>query len=136
GSVGTSPSQLGLKAGSYTVIADLPGFDPATVTGVMVAIGEVRRLRLELVRILGKVELSGEPGTRARIDDERGAVACVLPCTLELPPGPHTVYFERPGFTVAPQAFTVIEKTTVRSNASAVAVVGSLLVAAAEPNAL
>ncbi|HEY0484339.1 MAG TPA: TonB-dependent receptor [Kofleriaceae bacterium] len=136
GSVGTSPSQLGLKAGSYTVIAELSGFEPATVGNVTVATGEVQRLRLELVRILGKVELSGEAGTRARIDDERGAIACVLPCTLDLPPGPHIAYFERPGFTVAPQSFTVVEKTTVRSSASAVAVVGSLLVAADEPNAL
>ena len=136
GSVGTSPSQLGLKAGTYTVIADLAGFEPSTVGGVSIAIGETRRIKLELVRILGKVELSGEPGTRVRIDDDRGEVACTLPCTLELPPGSHTAYFERPGFTVAPQMFTVIEKTTVRSSATAVAVVGSLLVAADEANAL
>lgn len=136
GSVGTSPSQLGLKAGTYTVIAELAGFEPATLAGVAIAIGETRPLKLELVRILGKVELSGEPGTRVRIDDERGAIACVLPCTLELPPGPHVAYFERPGFTVAPQTFAIVEKATVRSSASAVAVVGSLLVAADEPNAL
>lgn len=136
GSVGTSPSQLGLKAGTYSIIAELPGFEPATLGPVAVAIGDARPLKLELVRILGKVELSGEPGTRARIDDDRGAVACVLPCTLDLPPGPHIAYFERQGFNVAPQSFTIVEKQTVRSNASAVAVVGSLLVSADEPNAL
>ena len=136
GSVGTSPSQLGLKAGTYTVIAELPGFEPITQSGVAVATGEVQRLRLELVRILGKVELAGEAGTRVRIDDERGAIACALPCTLDLPPGPHIAYFERAGFTVSPQTFTTVENTTVRSNASAVAVVGSLLVAADETNAL
>jgi outer membrane receptor for ferrienterochelin and colicins len=136
GSVGTSPSLLGLKAGTYTVITELPGFEPVVVSGMTIAVGEVKPLKLALVRILGKVELSGEPGTRVRIDDERGAIACVLPCTLELPPGPHVAYFERQGFTVSPQTFTIVEKATVRSSASAVAVVGSLLVAADEPNAL
>ena len=97
-----------------------------------IAIGEAKPLKLELVRILGKVELSGEPGTRVRIDDERGAIACVLPCTIDLPPGPHIAYFERPGFTVSPQSFAIVENKTVRSNASAVAVVGSLLVSADE----
>jgi len=136
GSVGTSPAQLGLKAGSYTVIAELPGYVPATLSGVAIAVGEARPIKLELARILGQVELSGEAGTRARIDDERGAVACVLPCTLDLAPGPHIAYFERPGFTVSPQSFTIVENKAVRSSASAVAVVGSLLVAADEPNAL
>src|ERR1041384_1099829 len=70
GSVGTSPSQLGLKAGSYTVIAELPGYEPATVSAVQVATGQVERLKLDLVRILGKVDLGGESGTRVRIDDE------------------------------------------------------------------
>src|SRR5689334_5598081 len=89
GSVGTSPAQLGLRAGTYSIIAELPGYEPATLGPVAVAVGEAKPLRIELARILGKVELSGEPGTRARIDDDRGAVACVLPCTLDLPPGPH-----------------------------------------------
>src|ERR1041385_7162485 len=31
GSVGTSPAQLGLKAGTYTVIAEFPGYVPATL---------------------------------------------------------------------------------------------------------
>ncbi|HEU0036255.1 MAG TPA: TonB-dependent receptor [Kofleriaceae bacterium] len=103
---------------------------------IKVAIGEVRPVKIALERILGKVELSGPPGTSVRIDDEQGAVACVLPCTLDLPPGPHIGYFERPGFTVSPQAFTVVAKQTVKANASSVAVVGSLLVSADEPNAL
>src|SRR6185369_2695044 len=105
GSIGTSPAQLGLKAGTYTVLAELPGFEPATLTGVTIASGETRPIKLELVRILGKVELTGEAGTRVRIDDERGPVACTLPCKLDLPPGQHLAYFERSGFTVSPQSF-------------------------------
>lgn len=136
GSVGTAPAQLGLRAGTYSVLAELPGFEPQTVSGIAISVGDARPIKLELARILGSVELSGQPGTRARIDDEHGAVACVLPCTLELPPGPHIAYFDRPGFTVAPQSFTIVEHRTVRSNASAVAVVGSLLVSADETNAL
>lgn len=136
GSVGTSPSQLGLRAGTYTIIAELPGYEPLTLSRVHVSSGEVQRLKLDLVRILGKVEMAGEPGTRVRIDDERGALACVLPCSLDLPPGPHIAYFERPGFNVSPQSFTIVENKAVRASASGVAVVGSLLVSADEPNAL
>src|SRR6185436_14040424 len=53
-----------------------------------------------------------------------------------LAPGPHIAYFERPGFNVSPQSFTILEKKTVRASANGVAVVGSLLVSADEPNAL
>src|SRR4051794_19721012 len=95
GSVGTSPAQPRVRPGSYTVIAELPGFEPATLTGVAIAVGDARPVRLELTRILGQVELAGQPGTRVRIDDEHGVVVGVLPCTLALPPGPHIAYFER-----------------------------------------
>ncbi|HEY5927866.1 MAG TPA: TonB-dependent receptor [Kofleriaceae bacterium] len=136
GSVGTSPAQLGLKPGSYTVIVELAGYEPATTATNAIAVGETKPLKIELRRILGAVELTGTPGTAVRIDDERGEVACVLPCKLELPPGQHIAYFERAGFTVAPQTFTIVAKDTVRAEASSVAVVGSLLVSADEPNAL
>jgi outer membrane receptor protein involved in Fe transport len=136
GSVGTSPAQLGLKPGSYTVIAELAGYEVASSATNAIAIGEEKPIKLELRRILGRVELSGPAGTSVRIDDERGAVQCVLPCSIELPPGQHIAYFERPGFTVSPQTFTVVAKETVRAQASSVAVVGSLLVSADEPNAL
>ncbi|MFN0247049.1 MAG: TonB-dependent receptor domain-containing protein [Kofleriaceae bacterium] len=136
GSIGSSPAQLGLKPGTYTVVAELEGYEPQTQSGIAIAIGEAKTIKLELVRILGKVELTGPRGTSVRIDDERGPVACVLPCTLDLPPGPHIAYFERPGFTVAAQQFVIIAKDSVRAEASSVAVVGSLLVSADEPNAL
>lgn len=136
GSVGSSPAQLGLKAGSYTIIAELAGYEAATQTGVEVGVGESQKVTLELKRILGKVELGGPAGTQVRIDDEHGQVACALPCSLDLPPGTHIAYFERTGFTVAPQTFTITAKQTVRTQASSVAVVGSLLVSADEANAL
>jgi len=136
GSVGSAPAQLGLKAGTYTVIAELAGYEPYTQNNITVATGEAKQVRIELVRILGKVELAGEAGTKVRVDDEHGAVACVLPCVLDLPPGAHIAYFERSGFTVSPQTFTIIEKKTIKSSATAVAVVGSLLISADEPNAL
>jgi outer membrane receptor for ferrienterochelin and colicins len=136
GSVGTSPAQLGLKAGTYAIHVELAGYEPAQVDGIDLTIGEVRPIKLELVRILGKVVLEGPNGTAVRIDDEKGAIACVLPCALDLPPGPHIAYFERAGFTVAPQTFTIVAKQTTTASASSVAVVGSLVVSADEPNAL
>jgi outer membrane receptor protein involved in Fe transport len=136
GSVGSSPAQLGVKAGTYTIIVELPGYEPATITDIKVGIGESRPLKVPLARILGKVELAGPVGTGVRIDDEHGTTACNLPCTLDLPPGPHIAYFERAGFTVSPQTFTIVARQTIKSSASSVAVVGSLLVSADEPNAL
>lgn len=136
GSVGTSPAQLGLKAGTYSIIVELAGYEPAEVNDIKIGIGDSRPIKVELTRILGKVELSGTAGTAVRIDDERGQVACVLPCTLDLPPGQHIAYFERTGFTVAPQTFNIVAKQTIKTSASSVAVVGSLLVSADEPNAL
>src|SRR4030095_13135759 len=56
GSVGTSPSQLGLKAGSYTIIAELTRDGPATPTGIEVGTGERKPIAIELKRILGTVE--------------------------------------------------------------------------------
>lgn len=136
GSVGSTPAQLGLKAGTYTIIVELDGYEPQTIEKTTVAVGETKPLKAELVRITGTVELSGTEGAKVRIDDERGPVACVVPCSLALPPGSHIAYFERPGFTVSPQTFTIVARQTVRASASSVAVVGSLLVSADEPNAL
>jgi outer membrane receptor for ferrienterochelin and colicins len=136
GSVGTSPAQLGLKAGTYDVLVELAGHEPASVSAIKLGVGDAKPIKIALQRILGKVELSGPPGTQVRIDDERAAIECVLPCTLELPPGQHIAYFDRPGFTVAPQTFTIIAKQSIRATASGTAVVGSLLVSADEPNAL
>src|ERR1041384_2515690 len=64
GSVGTAPSPLGLANGSYTVIAELAGYEPITQSNAIVMVGEARQLRLQLVRILGKAELVRGPGTR------------------------------------------------------------------------
>lgn len=136
GSVGTSPAQLGLRAGTYTIHAELPGYEPAVTSEIQVATGDAKSVKLDLTLITGQVKLTGAPGTKVRIDDEHAPEACILPCNLDLPPGPHIAYFERPGFTVAPQTFTVVARESVSSNASSVAVVGSLLVSADESNAL
>ncbi len=136
GSVGSTPAQLGLKGGTYTIVVELEGYEPQSIEKTTVAVGETRPLKVDLVRITGKVDLSGTAGASVRIDDEHGPVACVVPCSLDLPPGAHIAYFERPGFTVAPQTFTIVARQTVRTAATSVAVVGSLLVSADEPNAL
>ncbi len=136
GSVGSSPAELGLKPGTYTIIAELDGYEVSSTTDIAVGLNETKSIQVTLVRILGRIELAGEKGTVARIDDERGPAACVLPCTLDVAPGPHVVYFERPGYTVAAQTVTVVAKETAQVNASSVAVVGSLLVSADESNAM
>ena len=47
-----------------------------TVNGEKVAWAPGGAAKIELARILGKVELSGTAGTAVRIDDERGQGRC------------------------------------------------------------
>ncbi len=136
GSVGTTPTRLGLAAGRYTILAELPGHEPAASAPLDVVSGSATTLTLALVRVVGRVKIAGEPGTDVRVDDDGGARACQSPCELDLPPGPHTLYFGRAGFASAPRRVNVVSHETVTVRASLAPLTGSVLVAADEPNAL
>ena len=51
GSIGTSPSQLGLKAGTYSIIAELPGYEVSTSPNIEVAVGEAKEIKVSLANI-------------------------------------------------------------------------------------
>ncbi len=136
GSIGTTPSQLGVPAGQYSIIAELPGYEPYQSPMIDGKIGGTHKLQVTLKAILGKVAITGSTGTEARFDDDRGAAACQVPCTKELQPGEHTVFFRKPGFTAPMQRFTVAEKQTVTLTVETVPQAGSLLISAEENNAL
>jgi outer membrane receptor protein involved in Fe transport len=136
GSVGTTPSRLGLPAGTYTILVELPGYEPASSAPLAVKLGTTTNVTLPLKRVVGVVAIEGESGAEVRVDDESGKPACQSPCRLELPPGAHTLFFSRTGFATPPRAISVVARETVTVRAGLAPLTGAVLVAADEPNAL
>ncbi len=136
GSVGTTPSRLGLPAGRYTILVELAGYEPASSQPLDVKVGSTSKVSLSLRRIVGQVVIEGEPGTDVRVDDETAARACQSPCKLELPPGAHTLFFGRSGYASQPRTVNVVARQSVVVRASLAPLTGAVLVTADEPNAL
>jgi outer membrane receptor protein involved in Fe transport len=136
GSLGTTPARLGVAAGTYRVIVELPGHEPAEAKPIEVKAGTRTAVALSLEPVVGMVAVEGETGAEVRVDDEGATPSCTSPCTLRLPPGPHVLYFTRPGFAAVPRTVQVAARETVTVKASLVPLTGSLLVSADETNAL
>ncbi|MFT3772704.1 MAG: TonB-dependent receptor [Minicystis sp.] len=138
GSQGRSPRPLALSAGRYRIIAELDGYEPRTSEVVEAKVGSTLSVALTLKRIVGTVHVGVEGGKSAvvRVDDEKGAAACTAPCDVDLPPGPHALYFTAEGFQAEPRAITVTARQ--RTNVSAVLrpLTGSIVVQADERGAL
>jgi len=135
GSVGTTPARLGLNAGSYKIIVEAQGYEPWE-TQVTVTVGSKTKVEHELVRILGTLEIGGDPGVEVRLDDESGPAACITPCKLEGPPGSHVLHFTARNAAIAPRPVTIEAKRTVKIKPDLVPLTGSILVSADEANAL
>lgn len=135
GSVGTSPARLGLPAGSYTLVVELPGHEPQTLGPIALKVGTRTPVTAELPLIVGFLELDGPAGAEVRLDDERASVACVLPCRTAVPPGLHQVYFHQDGFRASPRSVTVGARDTTRVTAELVPETGSIVVETDEPGA-
>jgi outer membrane receptor for ferrienterochelin and colicins len=136
GSVGTGPARLGLAPGTYTVLAEHPGHRAAQSQPMTIAAGSRTPVKLVLPRIVGKVEVEGADGFSVHVDDEAAPSVCTSPCAFDLAPGPHVLYFSRAGFAIVPRQVTVVADQSVRVKAQVVALTGSILVSADEPNAL
>jgi outer membrane receptor for ferrienterochelin and colicins len=136
GSVGTTPTRLGLAAGHYVILVELAGYEPASSRPLDVTVGSTTKLALPLRRVIGSVRIEGEAGTAVRVDDDTAAPSCQSPCQLDLPPGVHTLYFGRAGFASQPRTVHVVAHETLAVKASLSPLTGSVLVAADEPNAL
>ena len=77
GSRGNAPLPLALAEGKYTVIAELPGYEPATSAAVDVKLGAEAVVPLTLRRIVGKVKIGIEGADTAavHVDDEHAPPA-------------------------------------------------------------
>ncbi|HZF54380.1 MAG TPA: TonB-dependent receptor [Polyangiaceae bacterium] len=138
GSRGTAPRPMALPPGKYRIIAELPGYEPKAVDGVVAALGKETRVEVALERIVGvvHVEIDGAPSAAVRIGDERAPVACTAPCDLKLPPGVHQLYFTQTGFLSTPRQVNVAARSEGRVVAKLSPLSGSLVVNAEEDRAL
>ena len=97
GDRGASPQTLALVAGTYTVIADLTGYDEASMPNVELRTGTERTIHLKLTRVVGTIRVAGADGAAVRVDTEDSPVVCTAPCDVPVPPGQHTLIFSRVG---------------------------------------
>lgn len=138
GSRGVAPRPLALPPGKYTLLAELSGYEPKAVQGVVATLGKETRIEIALERIVGTVhvEVEGAPSAAVRIGDERAPVACTAPCDLKLPPGLHQLYFTQTGFLSTPRQVSVAARGEARIVAKLSPLSGSLVVSAEEDRAL
>jgi len=138
GSRGEAPRLLAIPEGSYRVIAELEGHQPAEAWGVLAKIGQETAVTLALRPIVGtvRVGVTGGSSARVHVGSDRAPVACVAPCALELPPGQQILHFSREGFQAAPQQVNVEAGQTTQATAELRPLTGSLIVHADERDAL
>ncbi len=102
GARGSAPRLLGLAAGKYRVLAELPGYEPASSDEIAIAEGSRTLVTLKLKPLLATITLAADDpaaaGAEVRVDRDDGDAACVTPCTLTLPPGKHSLRLRREGF--------------------------------------
>jgi outer membrane receptor protein involved in Fe transport len=134
---GATPRALGLAPGSYTVIIELPGYETERLRVEDAAVGKEAKLALELKPILGTVKVEGPAtGAAVRVGSAEGEVACLVPCALELPPGPHTLYLSRAGFRPGQLQTEVKARRATTVEASLDPLMGTLVASTDEPGAL
>ncbi len=138
GSRGTSPRPLAVDPGSYTVIVELAGYEPATAEAVQLATGKETALSFDLVRIVGtvKVKVEGTPSAEVRVGDETAKPECTAPCDLELPPGTHLLFFTAPGYQAPPRQVRVRANKATQTIARMAPISGSVVIESDERGAL
>jgi outer membrane receptor for ferrienterochelin and colicins len=138
GSRGRTPRPLGIAPGTYDVILEIDGYEPAEIPKVEAALGKEVRVEATLERILGTIDaaVQGAPAAEVHVDDERSPPVCTAPCAAQVPPGRHLVYFTRAGFSAPPVEVEVVANRTARAVAALAPLTGSLLVSADERGAV
>lgn len=134
---GETPRKLGLAPGRYKIIVEKPGHRSAEALVPRARVGQVQRLKLTLTPILGTLRIQGPAaGAAVRVDEERGDVACTVPCATRLSPGRHVVYLSKPGYRTTSVSVTVRadQQTVIAPELDAIT--GSLVVSSDEPGAL
>ena len=136
GSRGASPLLLALPAGPHRVLLERAGYEPAEAGPLTLTVGATETARVTLSRVLGRVELSGEPaGATVRLDGAAEVLGQV-PCTIELPPGPAVLLIEAPGRGAARLPVSVEAHGIRRATVELPLLTGTVVVDADEAGAL
>ncbi|MBX3192528.1 MAG: TonB-dependent receptor [Labilithrix sp.] len=136
GDRGAAPQTLALTPGTYTVIAELPGYDEATSPPTEVKVGTEKTISLKLTRVVGMVRVSGADGAAVRVDAEDSPVLCTAPCDAPAPPGQRTLILTKEGFRTGRLTVQVKANTITPLKAALEAETGSLVVNADERDAV
>ncbi len=137
GARGNTPRKLGLAEGRYRLIVEMAGHEPAEVGPIEVRAGASERVMVSLKRILGTVRIEGEPqGAAVHLDDERSPAICAIPCTRQLSPGKHTLYFAHDRYQPYLQQIDVVARSTVTVRPNLSPLRGALVVNTDERDAL
>ena len=129
GSRGSAPRSLGLPAGRYKILVELPGYEPAEAEAMAVALGETKVVKLTLKQILGGVRIDGAAdGASVRLDRDDGPVLGTAPLTINVPPGRHTLYVSRDGFQPSDLPVDVVANTTISVHPKMVPQTGAVVV--------
>jgi len=136
GDRGAAPQSLALVPGTYTVIADLQGYDEATSQPVEVKVGAEKTVTLKLTRVVGIVRVSGADGATVRIDADDAPIVCTAPCDVPATPGQHTLVFARPGSRTTRLGVQVRANAVTTLRADLEAETGSLVVNSDERDAV
>jgi outer membrane receptor for ferrienterochelin and colicin len=134
---GTAPVALGLRPGSYRVLAELPGYYPAEAVVNGLEPGKRRQIALRLEPVLGGVRVGGAArGASIIVDDPSRAATCVAPCQLELAPGRHRLFLRREGYQPTEHDVDVRAKQETPLSVQLVPLSGQLVISSDEPGAL
>lgn len=136
GDRGAAPQTLALVPGTYTVIAELQGYDEVTSPPVDVRIGTEKTVTLKLTRVVGTVRVTGADGATVRVDTDDAPVACTAPCDVPVPPGQHTLVFTRAGSRTTRLGVQVKANAVTSLRAEMEPETGSLVVNADERDAV
>ena len=137
GARGNTPRSLGLAGGTYKVIVELDGYEPAQSGPINVRLGARTPLVIKLKEIVSPVRVEGQPeGAAVRVDREDAPVACVIPCALSLRPGHHVLHVTKEGFQALESPIDVPEGAGVTARPHLVAQTGNLVVNADVRDAL
>ena len=137
GGYGKTPRVLALSPGTYTFLLDMPGYVPVEKAGVELKVGERQTVHAELSRILGHLQVDGDPpGAQVRVDDREGPVVGAIPTTLDLSPGERKVVITREGYVPKELSARIEEKMTTELTVHLERQTGAIVVQSDERDAL
>ncbi|MEO8799388.1 MAG: TonB-dependent receptor, partial [Polyangiaceae bacterium] len=128
GARGNTPRNLGLGAGKFKVMVELPGYEPAERANVDLVVGKEADVDFKLVAILGTVRVDGENGATVRLDSEDGPIVGTIPCILQLHPGRHTLFVHKLGYQVDAVPIDVPARGNVTAHARLSAQTGAVVI--------